>query len=103
MAPIEDIPFSLNLAEAELALVRQLLFEELAGASKALAQQAEAAADGAVDPDGAFAGDNANATWRHRVQVLVDLLDRVGWSVVSDADAIVASERRRSLGRGGDA
>lgn len=84
-----------TLNETQCAYVRQLLFEELHEASKALVPQAADAAHGGNADRDNIAGDDALSTWRSRLLVTADLLDAVGWSVATDTALIVALERKR--------
>ncbi len=84
-----------TLNDAQCMYVRQLLYQELKEAAEDLAEQAAEACEGnAADPN--VAGDNALGTWRQRVQVTAELLDTIGWSVLTDTAAIVELERKRA-------
>jgi hypothetical protein len=88
---------SVDLSRQELAHIRALLFLELREAAEVLAKQATRAADG-VDVDREnIAGDEAHGTWRHHVQVIAELLDKIGWSVRTDIATIVDFERPRRV------
>jgi hypothetical protein len=88
----------ITLTNVDLALVRELAFDELSDVAKVLAEKAEIAAHGGnADPDHAdnSAGDDAHAQFRHRVQVIAGLLDKIGWSVLTDTATVVEYERSR--------
>jgi hypothetical protein len=80
-----------TLNEVQCAYLRPLLFEELKAAAEALADKADAAAQCCVDD---ISGDDAHSCNR-RVQATAELLDLVGWSVLTDVVLLREHERLR--------
>jgi|SRR5580704_10238024 hypothetical protein len=91
---------TVELREVDLAHARQILFEQLRDAARVLAEKAELAAYGGNADEDNLEGDNAHAQYRHQVQAIAQLLDQLGWSVLTDTATIVEYERACKTSRG---
>ena len=84
---------AVELTDAELARIREILFRELREAARLLV----GLADGAAQNEPADGGD-ALATYRLSIVPTAELLDRIGWSTDRDLALALRDEDRRRLG-----